>query len=75
MPDFNAANPPVKITNPGGAPSGGYVYQEFPRQMHKFNEASITVLTEEDKAARIEDGWALQPVLKDPKTWTKRGRE
>lgn len=39
-----------------------YVYRPYPAHVHKPGGAFLVVNSDEEKAAAVEAGWALQPV-------------
>lgn len=66
MAEFQLTNPPLSVTNPNGPKGLTYVYQEFPRWMHKFNEPPVRVENADEKAEKLDAGWSDLPVLKAP---------
>jgi len=40
-----------------------YVYQEFPRTLHKADGLTLTVHDEQAKESALAEGWSLHPVL------------
>lgn len=45
-------------------PAGGW--REYPRTLHQWQDQTLTVRTDEEKAAAIEAGWSLTPVQEAP---------
>lgn len=43
-----------------------YVYKEYPRRLHQYGGAVCSVTTDEEKAAKLAEGWSLVPVLEPP---------
>lgn len=43
-----------------------YIYKEYPRTLHKWQDQTCTVRTDEEKAAAIAAGWSLEPVMSEP---------
>lgn len=40
-----------------------YVFQEFPKYLHKAGGASLLVQSSDEQAAAVKKGWKLKPVL------------
>lgn len=40
-----------------------YIYKEYPRTLHKPNAQVCTVRDDDEKAAALEAGWSLLPVM------------
>lgn len=40
-----------------------YVYQEYPRTLHRPDGRTCSVRSDEEKVAALAEGWALVPVV------------
>lgn len=56
---FDQLAPPSSVTNPDGAAAGG----QFPRHVHADDGSYVVVVDEDDLAAKIADGYTLEPQV------------
>jgi hypothetical protein len=54
---FDNLDPPVSVTNPGGAPAG----VAFPRHVHADDGSYVEAVDEADLAAKLKEGYTLEP--------------
>ena len=43
-----------------------FVHKEYPRCLHKFGGLTVIVNSAEEVAAKLAEGWSMQPVMDAP---------
>lgn len=64
MPDFDNLKPSLKVTDPilHAKIGDARVFAEYPRHLHKPGGEYCVVLSDDEKAAKLKEGWGLTPA-------------